>query len=116
MRRQGPKRLKFSWLTVFIVLGMAGLFAAVAPLEKKIQGIAIIFGGAYLYARFMTEITIEKSDWLFGGWMLIFFIYYSLIKHIALPDYLFWLLYSLAVLSVFIFYLCWRKKQRPVSR
>ena len=89
---------------------MAGLFATVAPLEVKIQSTGLIFAMSYLYARFMTEIIIEKSDWLFGGWMLVFLAYHLLIKHIVLPDYLFWLLYSLAVLSVFIFYLYWRKK------
>jgi len=110
MRRQGPKRLKFSWPAVFICLGMAGLFAAVGPLERKIYSVFLIFALLGLYARFMTEIVIENSNWLFGGWMLIFLTYRFLIKHIALPDYLFWLLYSLAVLSVFIFYLYWRKK------
>ncbi|MBI4723083.1 MAG: hypothetical protein HY769_08865 [Candidatus Stahlbacteria bacterium] len=115
MSRQNLQRLKFSWLGVFICLGMAGLFAAIAPLEKKIQSAGLTFILLSLYARFMVEQPIKKSDVLFGGWMLGFIAYSFLIKYVPLPYYFFWFLYLLAVLSVFIFYLCWRNKQSSLN-
>jgi hypothetical protein len=113
MKKQN-QRLKFSWLHVFIGLGFSscfslGCFFLSPPLLQRIaEGILAVFCLLYLYGRFMTDVRIH--DLVFGGWVLVFTGYSLLIKHISLPNYSFFLLHSLAVLSTFVYYLYWRKR------